>query len=355
MPATPPPVTAASVQRRDGQKAQESLPDVPIELFRVWLPGRSRAQVEARRVKGRRAAVAVEGSRDLVGTIVEPPALAGEKLTANLARDAGTGDDASTAGLYRPHVPLSYKPKLVEKVRARKIREGSDLPNSVFAPDSRYIFQDTSFPWCTSGRVETSGGSCTGTMIGRRLMMTGSHCMQWTDTGAGWVKFTPAYYNGATPFGVAWGTRVIYWSRVDGSDGVSDQETAFDYVVIVLDRNMGDLTGYVGYRSYSDSWNGARTGSRSATPAISPAVSVRPSREAARSRRRSSTRPAARMASSSGTSSTRRPVTREAHTGGGGATSRGRGLWAPTVRARNDRETTPAATTRPAAGQRCRA
>jgi V8-like Glu-specific endopeptidase len=226
MPATPPPpVTAASVQRREGQKAQESFPDVPIELFRVWLPGRSRAEVDARRVKGRRAAVAVEGSRELMGTIIEPPDLAGEKLTAKLAREAGTGDDASAAGLYRAHVPLSYKPRLVEKVRTR---------------------------------VETSGGGCSGTMIGRRLMVTGSHCMQWTDTGAGWVKFTPAYYNGAAPFGVAWGTRVIYWSRVDGSDGVSDQETAFDYVVIVLDRNMGDLTGYVGYRSYLDSWNGGK-------------------------------------------------------------------------------------------------
>lgn len=187
----PPPVTAASVQRREGKKAQESIPDVSIELFRVWLPGRSRAEIEARRVKGRPASVAVEGSRALVGTVVEPPDLAGEKVTAKLAREAGTGDEAATAGLYRAHVPLSYKPNLVEKIRTRKIREGSDLPNSVFAPDSRYIFQDTSFPWCTTGRVETSGGGCTGTMIGRRLMVTGSHCMRWTDTGAGWSSSPP--------------------------------------------------------------------------------------------------------------------------------------------------------------------
>ena len=250
-----PPVTAATVQRRDGIKAVDNFPDVSLELSRVWLPDRSRAKVEARRVKG---AFAVEASSGLAGVIVEPPPIPGERVTARLAREAGTGDEASTAGLYRAHLPLTYKPELVEKVRTRRIREGNDLPNSVFAPDSRYIFQDTAFPWCTTGRVETSGGSCTGTMIGRRLMVTGSHCMQWTQTGAGWVKFTPSYYNGSAPFGVAWGSRVIYWSKVDGSDGLSDQETAFDYVVIVLDRNMGDLTGYAGYRSYSDSWNGGK-------------------------------------------------------------------------------------------------
>ena len=250
-----PPVTAARVQRRDGFRAVERFPDVSLELSRVWLPNRSRAQVDARRVKG---AFSVEASSGLAGVIVEPPSIPGEKLTAKLAREAGSSDDESTAGLYRAHMPLTYKPQLVEKLRARRIREGNDLPNTVFAPDSRYIFRDTSFPWCTTGRVETSGGSCTGTMIGRRLMATGSHCMQWTDNGAGWVKFTPSYYNGSAPFGVAWGSRVIYWSRVDGSDGVSDEETAFDYVVIVLDRNMGDLTGYVGYRSYSNSWNGGK-------------------------------------------------------------------------------------------------
>jgi V8-like Glu-specific endopeptidase len=252
-----PPVTAASVQRRDAVKAQERLPDTSIELFRLWLPSRSKATLEPRPVKGRRAALAVDGSSDLLGKILEPPGIAGEKLTAKLAREA-VEDDKATEGVYHAHLPLTYKPTLIQKARTRKLREGSDLPNAVFAPDSRYIFQDTSFPWCTTGRVETAGGSCSGTMIGRRLMVTGSHCMEWTDSGAGWVKFTPSYYNGSAPFGVAWGTRVIYWSKADGSDGLSDQETAFDYVVIVLDRNMGDLTGYVGYRSYSDSWNGGK-------------------------------------------------------------------------------------------------
>ena len=160
-------------------------------------------------------------------------------------------------GFWPAHLPLRYMPNLVEKApRKKKIRKGNDIPEVVFPPDTRYIYRDTSFPWCTTGKVETSSGSCTGTMIGRRLMVTASHCINWTNGGAGWVKLTPSYYNGSEPFGIAWATRVIYWSRVDGSDGLSDQETAFDYVVLVLDRNLGDITGYPGYRTYSSSWNG---------------------------------------------------------------------------------------------------
>ena len=254
-----PPVTARAVQRRRGVDATEEFPREPqVELARVWLPGREHPEVKPSRVKGRRAAVTLEAPNILAGKIVEPPPIRAEKITARAVRGFTVDDESRSAGVYPAHLPLRYAPKLVEKARARKIREGNDLANSVFTPDSRYIFQDTSFPWCTAGRVQTAGGFGTGTMIGRRLMVTASHLMQWTATGAGWVKFTPSYYNGSTPFGIAWGARVVYWSRVDGSDGLSDQETAFDYVVIVLDRNMGDLTGYVGYRAYSDSWNGGK-------------------------------------------------------------------------------------------------
>jgi V8-like Glu-specific endopeptidase len=89
-------------------------------------------------------------------------------------------------------------------------------------------------------------------MVGRRLMLTAAHCVNWkNDNEIGWLKFTPSYYNGEAPFGVACATKVIYWEKPDASDGLSDHETAFDYVIAVLDRNMGDVTGYTGYKTYS--------------------------------------------------------------------------------------------------------
>jgi hypothetical protein len=84
--------------------------------------------------------------------------------------------------------------------------------------------------------------------------------VHWTGNNQiGWLKFTPSYYalsvGGTPPFGVAWATKVIYWEKVDGNGSASDQETAFDYVIVVLDHNIGDLTGWAGYKTYSASWN----------------------------------------------------------------------------------------------------
>lgn len=245
----PPPLPADRAQARTGRSATEEFPAAPlVELHRSWPADGDEVSVTTRLKNG---TLVVQTSPRSPGRLSEPPPLVAEPVP----RDTRPASAVSSAGHHPAHLPLSYKPELVEQPRPQEIREGNDVPNSVFAPDTRYLFRDTSFPWCTAGRVDTAGGSCTGTMIGRRLMVTGSHCMQWTDSGAGWVKFTPAYYNGAEPFGVAWGERVVYWQKADGSDGLSDQETAFDYVVIVLDSPIGDLTGYVGYRTYAQSWN----------------------------------------------------------------------------------------------------
>lgn len=87
-------------------------------------------------------------------------------------------------------------------------------------------------------------------------MLTAGHCMQWNDDGTvGAFSFTPAHYNGDAPFGTAWALRVYYWMKAEGP-GLSDLESAYDYVVVVLNSNIGDLTGYAGYKVYNDRWNG---------------------------------------------------------------------------------------------------
>jgi V8-like Glu-specific endopeptidase len=131
------------------------------------------------------------------------------------------------------------------------------LPSNVFSPDDRYTFSDTSFPWSTCGRVDTAAGWGSGVMIGPRHMMTASHVVNWgPGNTAGWLKFTPLLFDGDEPFGHAWATRIYWWLQANGGDGINADECAFDYVVCVLDRRMGDTTGWMGSRSYSTSWNG---------------------------------------------------------------------------------------------------
>ena len=125
-------------------------------------------------------------------------------------------------------------------------------PGTIFPPDTRYVFSDTSFPWCTCGLVRTASSSGSGVMIGPRHLMTASHVINWgPNNTAGWVKFTPLNFDSSEPFGSAYATRIYWWQQVNGSDGISSNEAAFDYVVCVLDRRLGEITGWMGSRGYS--------------------------------------------------------------------------------------------------------
>jgi V8-like Glu-specific endopeptidase len=171
-------------------------------------------------------------------------------------------------GSVPDHLPLRPLPKqLSDELRvARRIDSEKDRERShndlheattIFSPDDRYTFNDTAYPWSTCGRIETPGGSASGAMVGPRHVLTCSHTIQWNSDGtAGWVKFTPSYFDGSAPFGVAWGT-MVYWEglKVFGPT-INSSEGRHDYVCVVLNWNIGAITGWMGSRTYSDSWDG---------------------------------------------------------------------------------------------------
>jgi hypothetical protein len=59
---------------------------------------------------------------------------------------------------------------------------------------------------------------------------------------------------------------------------LTDEQTAFDYVVLVMEERIGDVVGYPGYRTNDDDWNGGAYWCTSAIPVSWRAVSVRRSR-----------------------------------------------------------------------------
>lgn len=164
---------------------------------------------------------------------------------------------------------VNFKPRKAERTKVQKNldifrdkpskdpRTGEllDRGGTIFGTDDRFLFNDRSFPWRTTGLIRTAGGFCSGTTIGPRLVLTASHCVNWTgDGGADWITFTPGFFDGDEPWGEIAATDVIYWLQATGS--LSDLETAFDYVVLVMEENIGDVIGYPGYRTYNDDWNG---------------------------------------------------------------------------------------------------
>jgi V8-like Glu-specific endopeptidase len=260
-----PPLTARQVGRRRSVRASTKPPSrVDLSLGTFKLPAGS--AVEVGRVRGSKDLYEIRASvrgSDL-GRRVTYDAIPAQRIGPASMK----GVDVSSRhydGRRPAFLRLDYTPGKVALRRGdirmpppgAKLRRGLDRPTNVFPPDQRYIYQDTSFPWCTVGRVDSPLGTATGCTIGSRLLLTCNHVIQWNANGtAGWVRFRPAYYNGSVPFGEAWATRVIFWSQVNGGDGLTDLETAFDYVVCVLGTRMGDIVGFPGYRAYDDDWNG---------------------------------------------------------------------------------------------------
>jgi V8-like Glu-specific endopeptidase len=95
-------------------------------------------------------------------------------------------------------------------------------------------------------------------MIGPRHLLTVSHVIDWTAPAgyaADWVRFTPSYFDGGAPFGEAYGSHIYWYVQEDGDGFISGVEGDFDYVVVVLDRRLGETTGWMGARGYDDAWD----------------------------------------------------------------------------------------------------
>jgi V8-like Glu-specific endopeptidase len=137
-----------------------------------------------------------------------------------------------------------------------RLRPGEFQATTIFPPDQRYLFEDTSFPWCTTGRVDVTGGSGSGTLVGPRHLLCASHMMTWNaDNSVNQITFTPSYFDGTAPFGTS---GIIHWyayRKVVGPT-LSVEDTEEDYVVLVLEQRLGDLCGWMGTRGYDSGWNG---------------------------------------------------------------------------------------------------
>lgn len=165
-------------------------------------------------------------------------------------------------GYVPEHLAIDPLPqKLARPVRRiyRQLDDALRYNTTVFGIDNRTVFQDTSYPWSAFGRCETNLGPFSGVMIGPRHILTCNHGIDWTPPpgyAADWLKFTPSYYNGNEPFGSTYATH-IYWIKKDNNDGFSNgDEDQYDYVVLVLNDRLGDYTGWLGARRYTDDWDG---------------------------------------------------------------------------------------------------
>jgi V8-like Glu-specific endopeptidase len=248
------------VKRR---KAVKPLEKVQVDVSMI-LPTVGKPRIEARLDDKGRAVLKVANFK--LGQHVFPPAIEA-KMIPSLGAKSKTFSKALESESFLPaHLDLQPTPKpLPTELRVQPFfksyltkeeKEYGNQATTIFPPDNRYVFHDTSYPWCTCGRVDSPVGFGSGVMVGPRHLLTASHMIQWlSGNSAGWVRFRPAYFAPSAPFGDAWAQLTYYKDKVVGPT-INWYEGMFDYVVCVLDRYIGNWTGWMGSKGYTDAWDG---------------------------------------------------------------------------------------------------
>ena len=233
--------------------------------------------LEVQRLKSRKASAKIAAALTDKLSTDQPPKMveydgrmypAGPETVAVPAlKAADLGRAAGTDAYIPEHVDVEYiarleprsmrRPKFIERSEFLGANVRDELgAKTIFGSDDRRVFYSTAYPWRCNGKVESALGSGSGVMVGPRHLLTCSHIIDWRPDGsAGWLKFTPMYYNGSAPFGSSWAVRVYFKHKVQGPT-IDSTEAKYDYVAVVLDRNAGSATGWMGTKSYSDSWDG---------------------------------------------------------------------------------------------------
>eukprot|EP01025_Chloroclados_australasicus_P052378 TRINITY_DN6102_c1_g1_i1.p1 TRINITY_DN6102_c1_g1~~TRINITY_DN6102_c1_g1_i1.p1 ORF type:complete len:366 (-),score=17.41 TRINITY_DN6102_c1_g1_i1:281-1378(-) len=122
---------------------------------------------------------------------------------------------------------------------------GQSTESVIGSQDDRSLVVDsTSYPYRTIGRVVSMFGSvpatCTGTLVGPRVVITAAHCVYRAGLWADDYSFSPGQQGDFKPYGTINFTSVSIPTEYYG-------EYVWDYAVLELEIDIGDQLGWMGY------------------------------------------------------------------------------------------------------------
>ncbi len=164
--------------------------------------------------------------------------------------------NVSTEGNRPPWLNQLFIPRGMPRParpRMRRFNGRRVEPLYVFGNDDRQIYEDTSYPWGCVGKIYTSDGfQGSGALVGKNLVITAAHVVPWTSAAAGswWMRFVPAYFNGASLFGSGVESYVSDTSAINNGNNVS----GYDWALLKLYNPVGEIAGWFGYNGWSSAW-----------------------------------------------------------------------------------------------------
>lgn len=220
----------------------------------------------------------VDGGHDEVfgGSEAPPPDEIDELTPPEIGESGGAGTEADTseeaeqitdseqAEVYTetpagvPSTPQEVEGFLSEEAMLQELTVECcpEFLEIVHGRDDRVrVWNTRPYPWRTICHLEittkTGGrGTCTGSFIGPRVVLTAGHCLYLHGSG-GWarsIRVIPGRNVAHEPYGAAVGT---YYISTKG--WVNNRNSNYDYGVIVLPSNkkLGNTVGWMGLASLS--------------------------------------------------------------------------------------------------------
>ncbi|MCX6124807.1 MAG: trypsin-like serine protease [Proteobacteria bacterium] len=109
---------------------------------------------------------------------------------------------------------------------------------NVFGPDNRTELNDLKAPWTAIGRIDSG---CTGTLIGKRLVLTAAHCVY--DSAIDKVLAEVQYFQGGYANGIAISKAWIDYAWIGTKRPEDDRGQ--DWAFLLLDKPIGDQLGQI--------------------------------------------------------------------------------------------------------------